>query len=212
MLVRHGDQALEIDYGDPLDHISRIVATSGRFYERDLLEAILQLDVRGPYLDVGAHVGNHAVFFKRLCPSTSVLAVEPCRATYDVLVHNAARHGFSAVLAGVGVESGRAGVVVRNPLNSGMHVLGPGDDVEVMTLSFLLQAWMPALVKLDIEGQEAAVLTEAREVLAELLPVVVAEAGTDQERDAVDAALAPLRYSRGPRYCRTPTYIWSPSR
>jgi hypothetical protein len=51
--------------------------TSGRVYEENFLQHIRDLGRRGDYVDVGAHLGTHTVWFAKLCPSTHVHAFEP---------------------------------------------------------------------------------------------------------------------------------------
>ncbi len=48
--------------------IHAIHANTGRFYEPDLLDFIASRGLSGVYVDIGAHIGNHTVFFAEECP------------------------------------------------------------------------------------------------------------------------------------------------
>lgn len=48
----------------------------GMFYEWPLLEKIKSLGLKGTYLDVGAHFGNHGIYFDKFCDSEKVICIE----------------------------------------------------------------------------------------------------------------------------------------
>ena len=43
------------------------IQESGTYYERDLLDAIRGRHLQGTFVDVGAHYGNHTVYFALEC-------------------------------------------------------------------------------------------------------------------------------------------------
>ena len=43
------------------------------FYELKLLEKIRYLNIKGVYIDVGAHHGNHSIYFDKFCKSEKVV-------------------------------------------------------------------------------------------------------------------------------------------
>ena len=58
------------------DHITNVIRTYKAYYEWDLLEAIRKQKRQGVYVDVGAHYGNHSVFFAIECLSSRVISIE----------------------------------------------------------------------------------------------------------------------------------------
>jgi len=195
------------------DHITKTLLT-GVFYEKDLLAAIHKLDLPGIYLDVGAHVGNHAAFFAVHCPASRVIAFEP---NPEILPYLRANAGIGFDVRGVAVHDQwkRALVDDATPGNHGMaHVVSAPDvlihDEGVPCAGiddFDFQD--VAVIKIDVERCELPVLRSARKTLERDRPVIAAEAQTDELRDEIDEFLSPFGYARVPtRYCATPTYLW----
>jgi hypothetical protein len=58
------------------------------WYELKNLEVIRSLDVQGNYVDAGAHIGTHALFFSLFCPAKRVYAFESKHEYYLKLLKN----------------------------------------------------------------------------------------------------------------------------
>lgn len=195
------------------DHITRRIAASGLFYEVDLLDAIATADRTGVYIDVGAHIGNHSVFFKLHCPSTAVYAFECNPKVIIPLATNAKRFGFTVHFGVVSYQAGLGfDVVDAVPGNHGMARPITGSQFIGCRLDDFGRMWASepvAVLKIDVEGGEAGVLRSAHELIKRDTPLIAAEAMTEVARDAIDRALAPYGYQRRPEvYCATPTYLW----
>ena len=78
------------------DHITEAVQRSGTYYERDLLDAIHGRAVRGVFVDVGAHYGNHTTFFGLECGAEHVIAIEPSPLAFAGLLETVAENGLRA--------------------------------------------------------------------------------------------------------------------
>lgn len=215
------------------DHIGRMQAAARSFYELDLLTAIRgELRARprtgGPRewaLDVGAHVGNHAVYFAGVL-GLRVLALEPNPEILPFLTKNAGQCSGITVL-GVAVGGGPGDVRVQLPprdlrsatVNTGMaHVddIARGGPLAVCTRLQDAVALLPPgarirVVKLDVEGWEDAIIAGSLALFRDQRPIVVAEAHNEERLAALDGQLGRLGYERDPRrFCKTPTYLWSP--
>lgn len=212
------------------------------FYERPLLEALLaayrwhaDTDI---VVDVGAHVGNHSVFFSDVM-RVSTLAVEPNPDVWPYLLTNAMRcERVVPVLGAVGAAPGWAtsGLIparvgagncppnahLTAPLNTGMAQVEVYDDgMYSPKLSGMVPVWRvddlvpsPAtvgLLKIDCEGMELEVLAGAVRVLREERPVLAIEAQTEEALVQQEAFLRRFGYTYGVRYCATPTYLWTPT-
>jgi FkbM family methyltransferase len=202
---------------DPDDHIQRQVAASGAFYEAEMLEDLRpRLPPDGLFLDVGANVGNHALFAAGVC-GARVIAWEPAEALARHCRDNLALNGLSARVEvrteGLAEAPSRARLVPGPAGNAGMTRLAAGDGaVTVDSLDAALAAMgdtaAPAAIKVDVEGMEAAVLRGARATLRRHRPAVYVEAATAEAFLAVREVLDPLGYEPVARFNATPTWLF----
>jgi FkbM family methyltransferase len=172
----------------------------GRFYEQEFLDYIRSLDIRGVYVDIGACIGTHTVFFALLCPSTQVVAFEPRRHLFERVVANAALNGIETkVVAHQLGLSDRTEQVVAN--------LDRQDVVlECRRLDDVVAGRVDVL-KIDVEGMEPKVIAGASRLLAESRPRIFAEAGLRRQYHALVDALARHGYApTGRRFNATPTW------
>jgi FkbM family methyltransferase len=185
---------------------------SGRLYEEDFLEHIRDQGLRGAYIDVGSHLGTHAVWFAALCPATRVHAVEPVKRFTRVIRRNAKANKLGRRIkihqVGVSDAPGKAANLLSPEHQMGFET-HPEPQVEtfaVVRLDALVREQV-AMIKLDVEGMEAAALLGAEAILLRDRPRVYAEARTDDEHDAVTKVLANYGYqATGLVFNPTPTY------
>src|SRR5918995_5379640 len=77
---------------DDADAIVQELRANDTFFEIDLLEHIQMAGPHGGiYLDVGANIGNHAVYFGKFC-ADHVVALEPHPALVSILRRNLERN------------------------------------------------------------------------------------------------------------------------
>lgn len=189
------------------DHISKALER-GSFYEPDLLKAIQDLDLEGTYLDIGAHIGNHSVFFRTQCRAKTIIAFEPNKVAYDHLVVNADRFGFQAVPYAVHDVWRSVEIAPGPPNNIGMaKVIEASADSLTSVPSIPIDALnTPAIfMKIDVEGCEHAVIRSASLLLKECHPVLAIET---LDLTGTEDLLSPYNYRALGRYCATPTYLW----
>ena len=192
------------------DHISKMIQRRQAFYEHDLLERIAKMRLPGMYIDIGAHIGNHSVFFARHTECSHVVAVEADPKLAEICEDNLSRYAKSyevharACYDGlpVRVEKLAAG-------NSGMQAVRTDFEGEPsMTLADVVGDRSVALIKIDIEGGEPVVLHAGMDLLKKQRPVLVIESRTEAELADTKATLAPLGYKHEGPYAITPTYLW----
>lgn len=198
----------------PEDHIGGVLCT-GVPYELELLERTAAfLSPGAVVVDVGANIGNHAVFWA-LAAGAKVIALEPNPEAFEYLKANISVNGLERSIEAhqlaAGAHAGSAGVLDRAAGNLGQTSLRYGSGpIDVTTLDQLLGSTRVGLVKVDVEGAESAVLAGAPEVLQRDRPAVVCEAADQDCVATVDSLLAPLGYSRAAENLAwTPTYLWS---
>ncbi|MBL6427645.1 MAG: FkbM family methyltransferase [Maritimibacter sp.] len=175
------------------DFISIDIFLNG-FYERedlDLTKRYLQerfpVALSGTFVDVGANIGNHSLYFSRYVKR--VLSIEPNPRTFKVLEVNAAMFGGTCLNLGIGDASGVLTLSVPSAVNSGRASFksDSGDNsskkiekhsVQVKTLDDVLSVVSDvSLIKVDVEGMEAEVFAGAEAVLRRQRPVVLFEQG-----------------------------------
>lgn len=155
-------------------------------FERDELEGLFEFlsplsDVfaEGVALDVGANVGNHAIYFSKRFGR--VHAFEPHPMTFDVLALNAKwSSNVEPHPVGLGDEPGPYSLS-SDPTHLGLSSLKEGDvegalQIDVRRLDDLeLDRDRVCFIKMDVEGFEANVIEGGRQLLADCQPVVVLE-------------------------------------
>lgn len=202
------------------DHIFRQIQMAGDFYERPLLEHLAKRGRPGVWVDVGAHIGNHSIFFAAL-PGVRTISVEPAPALLPILRENLARNGVAAgiVVAGAMVSTSSTdgvGYLPGPPDNTGMGRVVDGLPwrVPATTLDLVCEQHLAgnplALVKVDVEGLETDVLRGGLASIRRHRPVLAVECADAAALDRVECLLASLRYGQATRFCATPTYVWEP--
>jgi len=190
---------------DPDDHLGKWIARKG-WYELDLLEdARERVTGPGTALDVGAHIGNHAVWFALAC-GLDVVSIEPNPDTLKRLTANVEANpgaNIRTIHAAVGKKPGRGTSVPGPAGNTGMAKveIGRTGDLPVITLDSL-DVQDVRLIKIDVEGTAAAVLRGARRLIRRDRPVIYAEVDDPAELIAV----LPRGYRAFGKYAFTPTW------
>lgn len=193
--------------------------TTGQVYEEPFLEYIRSLGVAGDYLDVGAHLGTHTVWFATMCPSTHVHAFEPVGRYGDLVDRNIAANGLQERVTlhrtGVGDVAGRASNYL-SPEHQVGFVEGTGEGVveefPVVRLDEAVRGRV-GLIKLDVEGMEASALLGASRILSRDRPVVFAEAHSAEAAKELARLLARYGYQQtGKVFNASPTYEYAAPR
>lgn len=187
----------------------------GRFYEGRMLDHIAGLNLKGVYVDVGAFIGTHSVYFSELCPGCSeVIAFEPNPSSYDLLIENMARNSgpnrrWRLRMEAVGNINGEGWLEAGPSDNHGMARVWPEGDipVHIVTIDHALDGENVALIKIDTEGGELDALAGATETLRRCRPHIFVET---EDEPSVTALLLPLGYERRERFNATPTWHYQP--
>lgn len=171
------------------DSIQDYIVRTGGFYELEALQ--LMRDILPPkarIIDVGANIGNHAIYFDRICGAGRVFVIEPNPDVIDDLKANAAANGceaidFSQTGFAVGSEAGvgslflsasddairnRGGLSISRQAGSMEQVVPIRrlDDLDLGEIDF---------IKIDVEGNALAVLEGARSLIARCRPEIFVE-------------------------------------
>ncbi len=192
----NGDvMALEVPVDDDIGN--RIAVASHPYEAVELSIVGAFLSPNPAIIDVGANVGNHAIYWA-LNHQAEVTAFEPYTPALQLLDANITRNGVGHLVTthgqALGADPGRAEPEPR-PGNLGATRLStdPAGQVSVVSLDSLRPQRLD-LLKIDVEGNEMAVLQGASRSIAEYRPTVWVEVLTGADRGAVRAEMADHRY------------------
>ena len=186
------------------------------FLELELLEdARSRLQPGDLVVDIGAHVGNHSLFFALLC-ACDVVAVEPDASNFDslraTLEANDPNGRVTLHNIAIGAKPGRGrftnhGTASASTLKIASDANG---DIEIQTIDAILDPEENvSILKIDIEGAEADALRGASRTLQTWRPRIYAECLNIDEFDAVDAILRPMGYDVAGCFCASPTFAFA---
>jgi FkbM family methyltransferase len=211
-----GGKQVTLRFASAQDHIARTMAATGDFYEAELLA-----DVRSRLffpecaVDVGAHVGNHTLYFSMVL-GIKTIAFEPNAVTFELLEANVRENGVESMCrlrhAAIGASAGRVRAIASSERNSGMARVesDAAGDVPLLYLDAELQNDVRIdVIKIDVEGWELDVLRGAARVIETHRPLIYVEA-SDATYPEVKAFLTEHRYVCWRRFNATPTFLFMP--
>ncbi|MDR2463013.1 MAG: FkbM family methyltransferase [Verrucomicrobiales bacterium] len=168
----------------PCDYVQNVIVNSGDFYERALLDRLRPLIVSGAViLDIGANIGNHTVYFAKVCGAKKIHAFEPVRATFEILRRNIELNNLSVTVSAhnwaLGDRNGGGRVAALDAHNIGAQRVAYADSEDAVTMRRLDDADLGEprvdFVKIDVEGFELEVLAGGRNFFARHRPLVFVE-------------------------------------
>lgn len=164
------------------------------FWEINLTNFVIDfLEPGDTFVDIGSHVGYYASLAAALVgPNGTVLAVEPTPRTFENLAKNLST--FPNGIAYNAALTNQEGVLpfydygpALSAFNSFTKREALGDtklepkeiQIPAVTLDYILDKYAPraALIKIDAEGAESAILSGASNTLKTLRPVISIEVG-----------------------------------
>lgn len=183
-------------------HFSREIAR-GEFRSEEpeylLLSRLLK---RGEWaLDIGANVGHYAARLSEVVgPEGRVIAFEPVPETFAILAWNLQLFGCTNVTLVNTAISDKCEIVamtmpnldsgLRNFYQARISDLKDGESISSMAISLeqLRCARRIALIKIDVEGHEAAVLRGLAQLLKRDRPIVILETSSNSIQDEMAAS------------------------
>lgn len=207
--IRYKGNMYPIEHHD--DHIGKWYAKECEaFYELVMLDFIKELskDWKNKiFVDVGANIGNHSMFFSKECDA-SVIAFEPIPENIKLLKKNCSEGDVTIYEIGLSDKKEKRGYEI-NEENMGMCKLIKGDKIEVNKLDSVCKGKVH-LLKIDAETYESRILKGGIKLIKKHKPHIFIEGHTRTHRDAYDEILLPLGYTRLLAFNKTPTYYYRP--
>lgn len=186
------------------------------FYEVVLLEAIKKRNLRGIYIDLGSHLGNHSVFFATQCPCTKLYCVDACDYLLPFLKRNLERNGVTIPyeIYNYAIREKRGWVRLSdyNPVNPGrMKVISDeGGKIPAITINELFGNLTNVVVlKMDIELSEISAIKGAVKFLKNNNPIITAELKMTSDFLKFRTLMKKHGYETDEiNYAATPTFIF----
>jgi len=196
------------------DHIFQRIKRASTFYEIGLLEAIRKCNVEGTYLDIGANIGNHSVFFMNECKCSKLISIEPEPSIYAVLIKNIVVNNKKKIIAktyncALGDKECKVSMFM-NPKNCGnTQVTNENGDINCHILDDLIDDSNVKLIKIDTEGYELKILNGAKKIILGQHPILVCEADTPDKFNNINSFLSQFGYKTDKKkMAPTPTFLW----
>lgn len=165
-------------------------------------------------IDVGANIGNHALFLAALC-GCRVLALEPFATNYTALIENLRAnrvdHLVEARRLAAGATRAFGRLRVGSPTELGAVTVQTSEqpaDVDIVPLDELLLPQAPRAIKIDVERAELEVLQGAVALLCRARPLLYVETLDRQLFDSVAAFVYPLGYRVAGFFNKWPTFLF----
>jgi FkbM family methyltransferase len=168
---------------NPEDEIQRYLSR-GEWYEHEELMAIRdRCNPCRTIVDVGANIGNHAVFFDKMCNCEKVIVFEPHRDAFTLLLANLAlNYCHKTVVDHLGValgsSTGLASISHQEANNLGATELQQTTHghIPVITGDSVLHNELVDVIKIDVEGWEIQVLDGLDQTINRCCPLLLVEA------------------------------------
>lgn len=174
---------------------------NGEPYEKRLLVDIKQRGFRGTVFDIGAHIGNHSLWFAAIC-GMKVIAWEPHEESRKQLIDNLTLNPSLDITvldwaAGRSISKGKftEGMWLEfDPDRDGANLRPDRGEIPIYPIDYMVDFPSVSVVKVDVEGMEPDVLAGMEMHLARSHPWVYAETHTPQARERIGNVLEPLGY------------------
>lgn len=125
----------------------------------------------GVMLDVGANIGTHSIYYAQF---GHVHAFEPNPIAFECLKHNLRDADATLYNLAVGATEHNISLSPQKDGNPGAIYTIPGDDIPVITIDSLCLEECN-FIKIDVEGDELAVLSGAMNTIFRCKPIICIE-------------------------------------
>jgi FkbM family methyltransferase len=173
------------------DYITNYIMNSQKFYEEEILQRTFkalvdnnQFKGNDIFIDVGAFIGLHTIFFNLFGKFNHFILIEPNKDLEYILKDNLKKNlliSDYAIWSGyaLGRKRGWVNMKLKSSDNLGTNRISlKGRKVKLETLDYLLKHEILknlALIKIDTEGTEYDVLIGAKGILKKFKPALLLE-------------------------------------
>lgn len=191
---KHLEKQISINIHTDKDSISRIIASTNNFFELAFLEFIrTNYPTQRGIIDIGANIGNHALFFSEFLEYEKIYCFEPDASNVELLKHNMSASNCEIYDMALSSKNGSATLYNSSDGGAGTYSLERFDAAIAagsphrLTDSFIVNQSIPvrtldsynlqniSMIKIDVENHEPQVLAGARQTILENRPLVFIE-------------------------------------
>lgn len=198
-----------ISFKSDKDHIAKQIISTRRFYEIDLLEYLLNSNIKGKIaIDVGANIGNHSIFLGSFI-AKKIISIEANDELISTLESNLKNNNINhqIIAKGLGRQEGFGRLLFPLEENIGAGKIEIGDGhITITTLDDIAPSTGVVLVKIDVEGMELEVLQGGTHLLKTQHPHLVIEAATVGDFERVRSFLSGYGYRAVTKWNATDTF------
>lgn len=177
------------------DYIQRY-QRAGEFFESSELELVRKHFRGGVFVDVGANIGNHAIYFAQLPNCTKVIAFEPNPRAIQILKINILLNKLEQKITLYEFALGATSTVERIAFSAnnlgrtliveagGQEIPGPERvEVQVSPGDMALKDTNVDFIKIDVEGYEMQVLRGLVSTIKRCKPTLFVEVWQENQAD-----------------------------
>lgn len=215
--VKYPSATVKAIIKDDKEHIQKHWVL-GSFYEAKgggLLNYLYKhVDTGGKWIDIGASIGNHTMFFDAVMMADEIVSFEPLKSSFNHLKENVELNkikNISIVNCALGAVDGYCTMETVNPQQIGMTQVRDGDDVRLKRIDDLNLFDGYDVIKIDVEHYNKELLEGAKETFTKGKGLIFIEAESNEEREEVDSIMITYGYKRKPnlKFNSTPTYLYT---
>lgn len=184
----------------------------GRFYEKKFLDYIASQDLRGVYVDVGANIGNHSVYFGLFTKADKVISFEPHPEIFKILQTNIKNNKLQKTTsthnAALGEKTGKCSLEIAPTDEIGGSRVVKGNEIDQWKLDRFVDEEI-TLIKVDVEGYEEFVIKGADKVLTKHKPELFLELTNNKQYEEVFSIIRKYGYKPIGVFNNSATYHFS---
>ena len=199
---------------NPNDHIQKKWSI-GNYYEAQrngMLNFIFATENKGgKFIDIGASVGNHTLFFASVMNALEVHSFEPLISSFEHLQENVDLNGFETVVChnvAIGEKEGTCRMETISEDNIGMTEIREGTETRIVSLDQLDFIEGYDVIKIDVEHYNEELLKGAKKTFTAGTGSIYIECESIEELLLTDGYMIEYGYQRvqGVVLNHTPTY------
>ena len=163
------------------DTVQYSILMTGHFYEEHYLDEVKSKYLKKgmTILDCGANIGNHSIYFAKICDAKKMISFEAVSSTYDILKRNIELNDLSDIveIRNVALGDGDRNVsmdISRDNLGGSHVVENSSGNTRMVTLDESVNERVD-FMKVDVEGYEYNLLKGAGRILKESRPSMMIE-------------------------------------
>lgn len=192
----------------------------GQYYEQEMLEFIEKNYKGGTFIDCGASIGNHSLFFSKI--ADEVISFEPSKEVYfhfELNKHINQIKNITSYNLCLGNGEGIVNLYVDNLSTGGASLkeITKKETLKNIEKTFMirlddLELKDVKLIKIDVEGSELSVIQSANNIIKKYKPDLFIECATEEDYNEIVNFLnsLDLGYELYEKvFNNTPTFLFS---